>query len=111
MISPMTDHTRRGFLGWLGAAAGGLAIYRDDPVSPTLPQIHPEVAAAVKQMAPPANRYVIKNEGTVPMVVHYERPVRELHLRHDLRAGNYSGVSAPLLPGEELVITAAPMKV
>lgn len=98
---------RRTFLGWLGAAVG---VYAIDPTGPTqLPQVLPDEAI------PAGQRFVIRNESQVPMVVAFkstcvERAQRATDSHTRITASRPYQSEGILLPGEELTISAATMK-
>lgn len=110
-----TRTTRRGFLGWLGAA-GALAIYKGEPVegAPSLVPTHvPFLRDSSFEEFRPAQSFIIKNLGETPMVIAYMRtpattPTNEMQHHGKFADGRRS--EALLLPGEELSIIAVEMK-
>lgn len=102
---------RRTFLTRLGFAA----VYSVVPVAtrdnPEPERIDPTSlpAAPVPRMGGPS-RYVVKNEGSVPMIVHYQKSLPPEELARQKKYGLHHA-SAILLPLEELTITAVPMNV
>lgn len=126
--------TRRGFLGWLGATAGSLAIYKsevDTLATPASPDGNLESAnfPAVDRVHP-SSTFIIKNQGDKPMVIAYLRtpastPTNEMNIYEskalreiretgrDSKYGKFADgrrSEALLLPGEELSIIAVETK-
>lgn len=103
---------RRTFLGWLGAAVGVYA------VDPTLTAAQPRPADSLADPNPAsvqAQRFVIRNESQVPMVVAFkstfvERAQRATDSHTRITASRPYQSEGILLPGEELTISAAVMK-
>lgn len=98
---------RRNFLGWIGATSGAVAVYKDVVVPSSLE--HLPDANLSKLADKTAGTYVVINESTIPMVVHYKRLGGALHVERPSHHAVH--VSTVLLPGEELTITAVPAKV
>ena len=97
---------RRSFLGWLGGSAGALAVYRAEPDLTAATQ----TLAGDTRDAKPSSTFTIRNESEKPYVVAYTRVTRAPDFwksdPHDVHKS-----WAPLLPGEELTITAVEMKI
>lgn len=113
----MSEHktTRRGFLGWLGATAGSLAIYSVQADG------HPAIPLDAAKRLPdrenldsykPQSSFVIRNEGQKPMIIAYTRTDGTTDQRVPRHGKFYGGrrTEAILLPGEELSIVAVEMK-
>lgn len=106
---------RRSFLGWFGASAGTLAIYKELPANAVDAKSWADrQGRETIDKVTPSNQFVIKNEGQEPYVVHYARYDRRdgpVWAGGTIVGRQQSHVSAILLPGEELTITAVPMQI
>lgn len=110
---------RRSFLGWLGASP--LALYVVNPIDPRdgLPSTELTVEDDKgKPLTMGSSKWVVKNEGDKPMVIHYLRGATPSSMPDrpdplERRYGRFASgreTEALLLPGEELTITAVEMK-